>query len=52
MKIYTISLFSHRKMTGPHTINKALAKEIDLIRTKEYVDFVLGRGGNFYIPAA
>ncbi len=53
MDIYTVSLFGHRQMTDPSAINKALAKEVEnLIRTKEYVEFLIGRNGAFDIMAA
>lgn len=53
MDIYTVSLFGHRIMTDPSAINKALAKETEnLIRTKEYVEFLIGRNGAFDIMAA
>lgn len=53
MDIYTVSLFGHREMSDPVGIGKALTKEVEnLIRTKEYVEFLVGRNGDFDILAA
>lgn len=53
MEIYTVSLFGHRIMTDLSGIKKALTKEVEnLIRTKEYVEFLVGRNGDFDVMAA
>lgn len=53
MDIYTVSLFGHREMSAPIEIGKVLEKEVEkLIRTKEYVEFLVGRNGDFDILAA
>lgn len=53
MEIYTVSLFGHREMESPIEIGKALTREVEnLIRTKEYVEFLVGRNGDFDLLAA
>lgn len=54
MEIYTVSLFGHREPSDPIELGKALEKEVEnLIRTKEYVEFLVGRNGAFdYIAAS
>lgn len=53
MEIYTVSLFGHRVMSDPHAMREALIKEVEnLILTKEYVEFLIGRSGDFDIVAA
>lgn len=53
MEIYTVSLFGHRQITKPIDIEAALAKEVStLIRTRECVEFLVGRNGDFDILAA
>lgn len=53
MEIRTVSLFGHRIMSDPSAIYKALTKEVeDLIRSNEYVEFLVGRSGDFDIMAA
>ena len=53
MDIFTVSLFGHRQITKPLDIEAALVKEVSLlIRTKEYVEFLIGRNGEFDLLAA
>lgn len=48
MEIYTVSFFGHRKITDSIEIEKRLDKLVrELIRTKEYVEFLVGRNGEF-----
>lgn len=48
MGIYTVSFFGHRKITDSIEIEKRLDKLVrELIRTKEYVEFLVGRNGEF-----
>lgn len=53
MNIFTVSLFRHRWITNPSDIETALIKEIGtLIRSKEYIEFLVGRNGEFDLLAA
>ncbi len=53
MNIFTVSLFGHRQITNPYEIETALAEEVGtLIRSKEYVEFLVGRNGEFDLLAA
>lgn len=53
MNIFTVSLFGHRRITNPYEIETALAEEVrTLIRSKEYVEFLVGRSGEFDLLAA
>lgn len=53
MNIYTISFFGHRKIENPSEIEKRLDKLLhDIITQKEYVDFLIGREGEFDLLAA
>lgn len=53
MDIFTVSLFGHRQITKPLDIEAALVKEVNaLIRAKEYVEFLIGRNGEFDLLAA
>lgn len=53
MNIFTVSLFGHRQITNPYEIETALAEEVrTLIRSKEYVEFLVGRNGEFDLLAA
>lgn len=50
---FTVSFFGHREIENRWEIDKYLAEEIEtLIRTKEYVEFLVGRDGEFDILAA
>lgn len=53
LDIYTVSLFGHRILANSIDIEKALDKLVrELIETKEYVEFLVGRKGDFDILAA
>lgn len=53
MNVYTVSFFGHRQLSNVSDVDKALIKEIKtLIRSKEYVEFLVGRSGDFDIMAA
>lgn len=48
MEIYTVSFFGHRKITDSIEVEKRLDKLVrELIRTKEYMEFLIGRNGDF-----
>lgn len=48
MNIYTVCFFGHRYIDEPDRIDLQVYKLIcDLIRSKEYVDFLIGRDGDF-----
>ena len=48
MDIYTVSLFGHRKIDNLRNLEERLGKITrELIRTKTYVDFLIGRNGEF-----
>ena len=48
MKTYTVSFFGHREIDRPFVIEKRLEAVIaDLIKSKEYVEFLVGRDGEF-----
>lgn len=47
-EIYRVALFGHRELQDLRTIEEGLAPLIqELIRTKEYVEFYIGRHGEF-----
>lgn len=53
MNIYTVSLFGHRIISNTIAVDKALEQTVrELIETKEYVEFLVGRSGDFDILAA
>lgn len=53
MNIYTISFFGHRKIENPSEIEKQLEKLLyDIITQKEYVEFLIGREGEFDLLSA
>ena len=53
MNIYTVSFFGHREISNPTDIDKELVKEIrSLIKSNDYVEFLVGRNGDFDIMAA
>lgn len=53
LDIYTVSLFGHSRMTNVADTEKALDRLVrELIKTKEYVEFLVGRKGDFDILAA
>lgn len=48
MEVYTVSFFGHRFIDDPISIEKELRKIIlSLMRSKEYVAFLVGRNGDF-----
>ena len=48
MNTYTVSFFGHRHIDNPFPIEKALEELIDsLLQSKEYVEFLVGRNGDF-----
>lgn len=48
MEIYTVSLFGHRELSNGIEIEKQLYKLVrELICEKEYVEFLVGRNGDF-----
>lgn len=48
MDTYTISFFGHRYIDNPLAIDRALDNLIGtLLRSKEYVEFLVGRNGEF-----
>ena len=53
MEIYTVSLFGHREINQPIMVAEKLEKIIrKLISGKEYINFLIGRDGEFDIIAA
>ena len=48
MNVFTVSFFGHRRIDNPFVIEKVLEKIIQkLLLTKEYVEFLVGRDGEF-----
>ena len=48
MEIYTVSFFGHRRVNNPIELEEKLKKIVEnLIDSKEYVDFLVGRDGDF-----
>lgn len=48
MNTYTVSFFGHRYIDNPFPIEKTLEELIgSLLRSKEYVEFLVGRNGDF-----
>ncbi|MBR1765340.1 MAG: hypothetical protein IJ746_08110 [Ruminococcus sp.] len=48
MNIYTVSFFGHRELSDPFTVEDRLEQLLrQIIQTKEYVDFLVGRDGEF-----
>ena len=53
MKIYKVTLFGHRDLNAHSTVEKRLYPIIrDLIQTESYIEFYIGRNGEFDIFAA
>ena len=53
MDIFTVSLFGHRQINDVPKIEKELEKIVcSLLLSKEYVEFLIGRRGEFDILAA
>lgn len=48
MNVFTVSLFGHRDVDDLRKLSKQLSPIInELIKTKSYVSFLLGRSGEF-----
>ena len=48
LTIFTVSFFGHRQIDDPFTIEDKLERLIrELLTTKEYVEFLIGRDGEF-----
>ena len=48
VQIYTVSFFGHRRIADWQTAETRLFRQIsELIKTKEYVEFLIGRNGDF-----
>ena len=48
MNIYTVSFFGHREIKQPFLVEKRVEKIIvEIINSKEYVEFLIGRDGEF-----
>ena len=53
MDIYTVSFFGHREIENVLEVERKLeVKILELIKTKQYVEFLVGREGEFDILAA
>ena len=53
MNIYTVSLFGHREIERAIEAEERLEQLVtDLIRSKEYVEFLVGRNGEFDLLAS
>ena len=53
MQVYTVSFFGHRRICDPIRIERRLEEVIkELLLTKQYVEFLVGRDGDFDIIAA
>lgn len=48
MKVFTVSFFGHRHIDNPFEIEEQLERIIrEIISTKEYAEFLIGRDGEF-----
>lgn len=53
MNIFTVSFFGHREIENVLEVERKLeVKILELIKTKQYVEFLVGREGEFDILAA
>ena len=53
MEIYTVSFFGHREIENALEVERKLETKItELIQTKQYIEFLVGREGEFDILAA
>lgn len=53
MDIFTVSFFGYRRILHPFAVESALEKIVyDLLREYEFVEFLLGRDGEFDLLAA
>ena len=48
MEIFTVSFFGHRRIDNPLPVEKVLDALVgNLLRSREYVEFLVGRNGDF-----
>ena len=48
MNIFSVSFFGHRQLNDPFTVERNLETLIrELLNTKQYVEFLVGRDGEF-----
>ena len=48
MEIYTVSFFGHRQLSDHFAVEERLEPILrDIIQTKEYIEFLVGRDGEF-----
>lgn len=53
MQVYTVSMFGHRQIDSARSLDRLLENlVINLLLTKEYVEFLVGRDGDFDLLAA
>jgi uncharacterized phage-like protein YoqJ len=53
MDIYTVSLFGHRNLLNPLSAEERLEREVyKLLKNHKYVNFLMGRTGEFDLMAA
>ena len=53
MQVYTVSFFGHRRIYDPIRIERKLEELIkELLLTKQYVEFLVGRDGDFDLLVA
>lgn len=53
MKVYTVSFFGHRRIYDPIRIERQLENVVrNLLLEKQYVEFLVGRDGNFDLLVA
>ena len=53
MTVYTVSFFGHRRIYDPIRIERQLEEIVrDLLLTKQYVEFLVGKDGEFDILEA
>lgn len=53
MEVYTVSLFGHRQVDDPFAVDQKLETIVrDLLAEKEYIEFLVGRDGEFDLLAA
>ena len=53
MEVYTVSFFGHRRIYDPIRIERQLEEIVrELLLTKQYVEFLVGKDGDFDILVA
>lgn len=53
MNTFTVSFFGHREISQPQLVEEQLEKTVrEIIATKEYAEFLVGRDGEFDLLAA